>query len=54
MIYFRRCGLFETRFGCWEPLQGNEDDDKDEEEEDDDSFTFFSLNLGIPLCSLDL
>ena len=54
MIYFRRCGLSDTRFGCWEPVQVNEDDDKDEEEDDDDSFTFFSLNLWISLCSLVL
>ena len=46
--------LKQGRSGCWEPLQGNEDDDKDEEEEDDDYFTFFSLNLGISLCSLVL
>ena len=54
MICFRRCGLSDTRFRYWEPVQGNEDDDKDEEEDDDDSFTFFSQNLWISLCSLVL
>ena len=47
MICFRRCGLSDTRFRYWEPVQGNEDDDKDEEEKDDDYFTFFSLNLAV-------